>query len=402
MTVLDETGEIGSYVEPILAAFRASTDRRDEQQLIRLASELAQDGYAEARAALYERFDRNDTIEPYSCALELVRIDGVGGLVHVAERMGAVLLDDPAALGDDDWILTSAIENAEEEFGKEAVQQALERAALGSPRVRAYVQRVRDIDAEDAAQRAAHSASRVARPRGSSSQGGFQNTSYEQIKQQISEASPPWSARGLLRWGEQARADDLAQAAADLLAEQDEGRLRAYLEIFRRRPFPLDVDRLLELMRHSNDRIMAGAATALSLVADARIRALALEISADPSLEGWRKSWGVQLLRSNFETVDVPLLIQLLEAPNDEFGLHSVGFAIVDVLGANLVPEVVPVLRLLYEREPCTNCRRDAVELLRRLGALPDWLLEECRYDAGEYLREAADAWVRGEKPADN
>jgi hypothetical protein len=43
----------------------------------------------------------------------------------------------------------------------------------------------------------------------------------------------------------------------------------------------------------------------------------------------------------------------------------------------------------------------DAVEMIRRLGALPDWLLEECRYDASEDLREAADAWSRGEEPAD-
>ncbi|HZO26892.1 MAG TPA: hypothetical protein VFH48_12995 [Chloroflexota bacterium] len=82
MTVLDETGQIESYVESILAAFRSTTDRRDQQQLIRLASELAQDGYAEARVALYERFDRNDSEEPYSCAVELLR--QLGELPEVA------------------------------------------------------------------------------------------------------------------------------------------------------------------------------------------------------------------------------------------------------------------------------------------------------------------------------
>ena len=70
----------------------------------------------------------------------------------------------------------------------------------------------------------------------------------------------------------------------------------------------------------------------------------------------------------------------------------SIGFAIVDVLKENLLPELVPVLRLLYERGPCTNCRKKAIELLRQLGALPDWLLAECRYDASESLREAAGA----------
>jgi hypothetical protein len=63
--------------------------------------------------------------------------------------------------------------------------------------------------------------------------------------------------------------------------------------------------------------------------------------------------------------------------------------------------DAVPVLLALYEHGPCTNCRMDAVEMIRRLGALPDWLLEECRYDPSEDLREAADAWSRGEEPAD-
>ena len=400
MTVLDATGDLASYVEPILAAFRASTDRRDQQQLIRLASEVAQDGYAEARAALYECFDRNDTEEPFACASELIGVDGLDGLLYIAERIGAALLENPAALGDDDWLLRSLRDDAGERCGKEAVQATLAQAARESPHVRAYVQRVQAIDAEEAAQRAARSAARVARPRGRSGQGDLRNTPYEHIKRQIAEASPPWSMRGLLSWGERASADDLAHAAADLLAERDERRLRAYLEVFRRRPFPLEVDRLLALMRHPDDRIMVSAANALSRVAHPRVRALALEICADSSLEGWRKSWGVRLLRSNFEPGDVPLLIQLLDTSSDEMGYHSIGFAIVDVLGANPVPEVVPVLRLLYERGPCTNCRKQAVELLRQLGALPDWLLEECRYDASEYLRDAADAWARGEEPA--
>lgn len=393
MTVLDETGDLDSYVEPILVAFRSSTDRRDQNQLIRLASELAQDGYGEARDLLYERFDRNDTEEPYGCAVELVRIDGLNGLLHVAQRMGAVLLDDPSGLGDDDWIPSSVVDNAEDDHGKEAVRQALERAATEDPRVRAFVRAVQSIESEMQATHEARSASEA-------SASAQLVAPYEHIKRQIAETSQPGHVRSLHIWGQNASADDLARAAADLIAEQDEGRLRAYLQIFRRRPFPLDVDRLLALMRHPNDRIMVSAADVLSRVAHTRVRALALEISEDSSLEGWRKSWGMKLLRSNFEPGDARLLIELLEAPNDEMGLHSIGFAIVDVLKENPVPEAVPVLRMLYERGPCTNCRKKAVELLRQLGALPDWLLEECRYDAGEYLRDAADVWARGGAPA--
>jgi hypothetical protein len=402
MTVLDETGEVENYVEPILAALKATTDDRDRQQLIRLTSEFAQDGYGSARDALYDLFER-DTGTPFSCAHELIRIDGLQGLLHVADRMGRVLLNDPGGLGDDDWIMTSAFHDAEEQCGKADVRRALESAAEGSASVRAYARAVNAILAEMAAQRATESKSRTERPSGRSRSGGLRDTSYERIRQQIGESSMPWSVPRLHLWGQNASAEDLTRAAADLLAEQDVGRLRAYLEIFRQRPFPLEVNRLLQLMRHQNDRIMVGASRALSLVTHPRIRALALEISGTPSLDGWRKSWGVRLLRSNFETDDTELLNRLLEASSDDYGLHSIGFAIVDVLKENLTPEVAPVLRLLYERGPCTNCRKKAVELLRQLDMLPAWLLGECRYDCGEYLRNAADAWSRGEEePADD
>jgi hypothetical protein len=402
MTVLDATGEIEWYVEPILASFRASTDRRDQHQLIRLVSELAQDGYAEARTALYERFDRSDTEEPFACASELIEVDGLDGFLYAVDRIGATLQLDPDALGDDcDWLLGHLREDAEERCGKEAVQQALDRAALDRPDVRAYVEALAAFEAEEAAERAAHAAERAGRSTGRGLQGAKRNAPYEQIKQLITDMEPPWSVRGLFAWGERASNDDLTRAAADLLVEQDERRLRAYLEIFRRRAFPLTIDRLLSLVHHSNDQIVYSAAEALSRVEHPRIRELALAIIADPTLRDWHQARGVAMLLSNFAPPDVQPLVRLLRTPREETGYHAIGFAIVDVLEENLSPEVVPVLHLLYERGPCTNCREKAVKLLRRLGALPDWLLEECRYDASQDLRDDADAWARGEEPSE-
>ncbi len=400
MTVLDETGQIGSYVEPILAAFRASTDRRDQQQLIRLASELAQEGYAEARDALYERFDRNDTIEPYSCAFELVRIDGVEGLLHVAERMGATLLDDPGGLGDDDWILSSTVRDAEEDFGKDAVQQILGGAAGDDPRVRAYVQAVEAIESEERAQRAALAASRAD---ASARRAAGRAMSYERVKRAIVEREPPSvSLMGFRYWGRDASDDDLLLAATDLLAVQDEDHLSKYLQIFCLRRFPLAIDPLLALVRQPSDQVAHGAAVALSQIADPRVRPLAFEVIADPRLSGWRRSSGVSMLRSNLEPGDEALLTSLLTTTRDADELHWTSMGTLDVLKANPSADAVPILLALYEHGPCTRCRKKSVELLRQLGVLPDWMLEECRFDAGEYLREAAEAWARGEEPAED
>jgi hypothetical protein len=107
------------------------------------------------------------------------------------------------------------------------------------------------------------------------------------------------------------------------------------------------------------------------------------------------------MLRSNLEPGDEALLIDLLTSSRGEDERHWVGSRALDVLEANPSADAVPVYFALYEHGPCTNCRKKAVERLRGLGMLPDWLLQEARYDAGEYLCEAADAWARGEEPAD-
>jgi hypothetical protein len=43
---------------------------------------------------------------------------------------------------------------------------------------------------------------------------------------------------------------------------------------------------------------------------------------------------------------------------------------------------------LLYENEPCTICRCSCVDQLIALDMLPDWMREECRYDAYSHTRE--------------
>src|SRR5262249_10501172 len=159
--------------------------------------------------------------------------------------------------------------------------------------------------------------------------------------------------RGLQSWGRDASIDDLTLAARDLLTETDERRLRWYLEIFWLRPFPLEIDHLLTLMRHPNDRVMVSAGRALAQIAEPRVRAVALEILTDPALDGWHRSWGITLLAANFEAGDETLLLDLLTETDDDYGHHSLGLSTLDLLKAHPAPEAGPVLRHLYERGPC-------------------------------------------------
>jgi hypothetical protein len=191
----------------------------------------------------------------------------------------------------------------------------------------------------------------------------------------------------------------MRKAAADLLAEENEHRLNRYLRLFGKRAFPLQIDRLLALVRHPSNDVMIAATYALSNVADPRVRALALEIIADDSLLDRRKSGGVDLLLSNYQPGDEVLLTRLLETPRGDYEYHSIGYRVLGLFDAHPTPSFAPALLAFYEHGPCTNCRRKVVKRLHQLAKLPNWMLAECQYDASLYLRETA-AELAGAPPS--
>ena len=155
------------------------------------------------------------------------------------------------------------------------------------------------------------------------------------------------------------------------------------------------------LMDDPNELVMLAAADALSQVSDPRVRARGLEILANPDRSGARKSAGVDLLVSNYQPGDEVILVDLLTTPRDEDEHHWLGMGARDLLKAQPSADAAPVLHALYEYGPCSFCRDLAVSALYTRGQMPNWMLEECQYDACLDLREDAEAWARGDEPAE-
>jgi hypothetical protein len=147
---------------------------------------------------------------------------------------------------------------------------------------------------------------------------------------------------------------------------------------------------------------MIAASHALSQISDPRVRVLGLEILGDPDRYGARKSAGAKLLEANYQAGDEAILIDFLRSECDEDARHWIGMSAEDIAEAHLSADSVAVLGALYEHGPCSFCRWRAVSELRKREQLPAWMLEECRYDANLDLGEAAEAWARGEEPADD
>lgn len=126
---------------------------------------------------------------------------------------------------------------------------------------------------------------------------------------------------------------------------------------------------------------------------DPRMRRLAVELLADESISSFQRGRAADLLVRNAAPGDVALLSGLLATRQDDDELHGLGFGLLDWLAAHPAPDAASALVAIYEYDPCSLCRERAVERLHEINALPNWLVEECRYDANLNLRTSMNSW---------
>jgi hypothetical protein len=94
------------------------------------------------------------------------------------------------------------------------------------------------------------------------------------------------------------------------------------------------------------------------------------------------------LFRNNYQPGDWTVIREGLRWPSDKNEVHWTLSDLLEVFEANEVEEALEPLTLIYEHSPCTNCRRRALKSLHRMGRAPDWLLEECCFDADDGIRD--------------
>jgi hypothetical protein len=125
---------------------------------------------------------------------------------------------------------------------------------------------------------------------------------------------------------------------------------------------------------------------ALSNYAHPAVRRLAIErLKASPFLES-----ELELLSMNYQPGDASLIEHLLQVPADRDQLHHLICDLVRLYESNQVAESGRAMLFVYEESPCSNCRLDAFRVLVGTGTAPHWLLEECRHDSRDGIREIA------------
>jgi hypothetical protein len=375
--VVKATGNEAYYRDRILEAVKhhqsdpdAEYEDYDVPHTFDLARLFAADGDSLARQTIYDVFlsGLSKDTSNLTGAATIVKLDGIEGLVFVGTKLGELALAD-TTFEDDDQLLHLAEENSD----KETVAKALEQAIATNPQLAAYISIVRKYEAE-------HEANRKNRKRQHPS-----TVSYEALKQHIENPRDGLYISGHT-WGEYASPEDLTQAAIDLQKQTDPKKLVKYIQIFHAAPFPLDPNILFIRAQHADERVAVNAISALENMSHPAVRSFALK-----SIEqGFFVGHAVGLLTNNFQDGDWQLIEDIAKRDLEEENYHILGISVRDVFERHPEPSSAQTLLYLYENGPCSMCRYGIVKCLYQINAVPEWMAQECRYDADTYLRDMA------------
>lgn len=365
------TNDQAAFEQRILDKFAAlnDDDDMDVEQLFDFALLYARSGNIQARRLLYEQFAANAGDGQDVGATQLIDLDGIDGFRFVAARLG-----EAAGLDPDFWDTNYLLDHLRKRVPNATIDADI--AALGA--AHSSVQYYLDVVAQNVASR-----EQAAQQRQS-----MRSQSYAQIKIQLLPVGKQVPYLRLKRWGKSASPEDIEAAAHDLLKQDDPFQIAAYLAIFEQRIFPLGVQPLLPFIRHSDDRVARWALDALSLFHDAAVRDVGLELLHTD----WHVSDALGLFNLNYQVGDEELFLTLLDAAQTDDEVHALGFGILNILTHTIVNRAFDLLCTLYKRLPCSLCRTKVVQHLATMKALPNWMIQECQYDADEDTRSVCSA----------
>lgn len=367
LDIIDATREPEFYAARIRQALATDDEDYSYGQLYELAARFAEKGDEEARRVMYDRFTRQAVQQDTTGADDLITLDGLNGYLFVAEQWQRHPLPE-----EDHWEEAWLLKTVEKQIGQEETRQALGRAAQEQPALAAYLAEVEEKRTRWHNWRREHKPAPV--------------PSYDDLRTWIADAKQTTRWQKWRSWSRRLDEETLARLAHDLLTETDRGPLLKLLHLFRERPFPLPIDRLLTLARGRDEDLAEAAQWALGNLTDQRIRDLALELGTaeTPPVATLR------LLHNNFALSDYQRIERIVREDMDADEFHHLGIIVRDLIKDHLSPEAQPTLQELYDRGRCTLCRNHVVELLASLGPLPAWIRQECRYDADTQTRSLA------------
>lgn len=344
---------------------KLKSEKKDDHglhQLSDLAVFFHKEGNHEALKSLYRRIEKNN-LPGYeaACESQLVEIDGMQGMLKVAEVKGKWLMSDEGHY-EDSW----RADELQRKNKSINVYAELEKAGKENEFIAAYYRAI-----------IAHKWKKLKRRKTRI------KFSYEDVMQAMQDKR--------FRYISKPRADDLTemevrQLADEFLSEKNMAKKVNFLRFFRNRKFPYGIEPILKIAQgrvlHKN-RALEHACESLRYFTDERIRNLALhKIKATkyPSIY-------LNLLVSNYNEGDDILLKELVDGATNFDAVHSLVYGFIEIYEANPTPACKTPLEAIYDRMNCGLHRLDILNILHQNGVLSIKIFKEIRYDCNEDIR---------------
>lgn len=343
--VLEASGEKPAGREVVLRSLETAGDDHHAEKRFWLAMLFALEGDDEMRRVMHEQF-RPGPRHGDGVGISFLEMDGLKGFLFPAGRIGMALREQG-----DQWDFGWFLSHAEEALGTEEAMQALREAAEGDADLARFLA-MAEARSPGGGPRAEH--------------GG--PVSFEDL------CARPRSRVSPIGWGRRAAEAELAKAADAVLARGEQEPW--LLSIFHWPAFPHDPAPLIAWAESDNAELARRSCVALRNVVHPAVRTLGIRLR------------DIQLLERNSQPGDHAMILRWLADAVDDEDLHGIGQDALSFWKAHPDAETAAaLLRMVYERMPCTQCRETAVRRMIEFGNVPSEIAEECAFDGSEEIR---------------
>ena len=342
-----------------------ATEKDDTWTLVQLfdfAKMLAENGDDEARQAIYDRYYTN--IIPGSDWIgydEILELDGINGLLFIADKVGKALEKDP-----DDWQDGTIIGNLQQKVHDINIMEVLEEASINNRFIKIYLDSVKRTEASVIKRKS-------------------EAVAFKDVVEEV------FSFKSRFQFLRRKFDDtELNLIAHRLLTEKNSVNLEKLLQVFVKNKFPLDSQVILDIAKRSSkyhSKIAGFAIEALALLSSASIREFALEqIRTHKNPERF-----TGILKSNYEKGDDKLLTDLVLKTKNEYKIEMLIADYTEIYTINETKECREPLEALYAKSTCSLHRKNIVDILLENNVLSDKIKAEIKFDSNEGIRQIAE-----------
>lgn len=336
-------------------------------QLFDLAKIFAQSGDTVSRQAIFDRFfnhpvDHSDWVG-YS---EILELDGLEGLVFIADKIGKALEKNP-----DDWQDDMIIDHFQRENPKVKAFAELEKASKQNRFIKIYLDNIKRTEEN----RKNHIREKV---------------EYKNIIEEVLLCKPY-----IRLWKRKITDKQLTAIANQLLIEKNKNNQEKLLYVFNKFKFPFDSEFILQFAKQkptSKNRIVEFAIDALQYLQSKEIRQFAL----DQIKTTKRPESLTSILISNYQNGDSKLLTELAEKFNQDYIIENLASSYIDIYKANKTTECKEPLEAIYDKLTCGIHRKGIIEVLMDNKVLSNKIRQEIKYDSYFETRQLLDRKKNG------